>query len=125
MASPLAAAAKSLRVSSRHCMPKQTPFRIQRRLSGSVNGSSGQTSPKPRKFEVVLDNGTLYIDKDLAIVLGWNTDSQVEGVPLSLHGWDPTFFTITRTGTDNGMLRPFRAFRKINLHFRMVISRNG
>ncbi|KLO14828.1 hypothetical protein SCHPADRAFT_825691 [Schizopora paradoxa] len=91
---------KLLRTTPRRKLFSRTPFRIQHRPSGSFV----QSSTQPRNFDVVLDNETLYITKELAIALGWHPGSQVEGVPLSLHGWVPTYFTITRKGTDSEWL---------------------
>lgn len=60
--------------------------------------SQGQTA---KEFKVVLDNGTLYVDQAVAEALGWSTD-RPNGVPLTLSGWQPKYFAIARTGTDNG-----------------------
>ncbi len=50
---------------------------------------------------MVLDNDTLYIDQGLAEALGWDRVKQ-DSVPLTLHGWGPTYFAIARTGSDSG-----------------------
>ena len=66
--------------------------------------SAGVVAPVPTKeFKVVLDNDTLYVDQELAESLGWRAETNAaEGVPLTLHGWGPHFFAITRTGSDSG-----------------------
>ena len=56
----------------------------------------------PQKFTVTLDNEILYIDKELAQALGWKPNQDLDGVPLSLHGWEPGYFTITPKGSDSG-----------------------
>ncbi|KLO05533.1 hypothetical protein SCHPADRAFT_803535, partial [Schizopora paradoxa] len=68
-----------------------------------LEGNSG-LSNEPRKFEVILDNQTLYIPKDLATALGWKIETGIDGAPLSLHGCEPTFFTITPKGSDSEKL---------------------
>ncbi|RDX49905.1 hypothetical protein OH76DRAFT_1381557 [Lentinus brumalis] len=57
----------------------------------------------PKEFKVVLDNDTLYIDQGLAEALGWDRVKQ-DSVPLTLHGWGPTYFAIARTGSDSELL---------------------
>ncbi|TBU45805.1 hypothetical protein BD309DRAFT_955299 [Dichomitus squalens] len=77
-------------------------FRVQSatRLAGSI-----ATSSPAKEFRVVLDNGTLYIDQELAQSLGWHTEvNAAEGVPLTLHGWGPHYFAISRTGSDSEAL---------------------
>ncbi|KAH8117279.1 hypothetical protein DFH11DRAFT_996982 [Phellopilus nigrolimitatus] len=66
--------------------------------------NSSSSSPPALEFKVVLDNQTLYVGKPLAEALGWTPQAGINGVKLSLHGWDPTFFTITRAGTDSEWL---------------------
>ncbi|KAH8116015.1 hypothetical protein DFH11DRAFT_1583597 [Phellopilus nigrolimitatus] len=66
--------------------------------------NSSNSSSTALQFKVVLDNQTLYVGKPLAEALGWTPQAGVDGVKLSLHGWDPTFFTITRAGTDSEWL---------------------
>ena len=55
-----------------------------------------------REFKVVLDNDTLYVDTSLAEALGWTSNVNEEGVPLTLRGWAPHYFAITRVGSDSG-----------------------
>ncbi|KAH9850424.1 hypothetical protein C2E23DRAFT_835058 [Lenzites betulinus] len=70
--------------------------RAQSLLSRSGSGA--------REFKVILDNDTLYVDQRLAEALGWTTATQAEGVSLTLNGWAPHYFAITRTGTDSDLL---------------------
>jgi len=74
-------------------------------LSSNSN-KPAPVSGEPRRFEVVLDNETLYIPKELASALGWNPDAGngTTGVSLSLHGWEPAFFAIAPTGSDSELL---------------------
>lgn len=73
---------------------------VIRRCQTNVARSADTAAPKD--YKVVLDNGTLYIDQDLAEALGWDSE-QRNGVSLKLHGWAPTYFTITQTGSESGM----------------------
>lgn len=50
----------------------------------------------------MVDGQTLYISKELATDLGWRRDQALEGVKLTLHGWEPGYFTITLTDSDAG-----------------------
>lgn len=75
-----------------------------RRMSSSTTPSTCTPEiPAPTEHRVVLDNQTLYISQELAEGLGWKPNQSLDGVKLSLHGWEPTFFTITPTGTDFGI----------------------
>jgi hypothetical protein len=60
------------------------------------------TAPAPQEHKVLLDNGTLYLKKELAEALGWKPDHGIDGLRLSLHGWEPSYFAITQYGTDGG-----------------------
>ncbi|KAJ6585134.1 hypothetical protein B0H19DRAFT_412783 [Mycena capillaripes] len=62
------------------------------------------TSPTATTHEVVVDNQTIYITREIAEALGWKPNQGFEGVQLTLHGWEPSFFTITPTGSDSEML---------------------
>lgn len=62
--------------------------------------SEASLFPQPKEYKVILDNQTLYIDQDLAKALGWKSTG--EPMKLTLRGWEPTYFTITPTGTDSG-----------------------
>ncbi|KAJ7658411.1 hypothetical protein B0H17DRAFT_886240, partial [Mycena rosella] len=55
------------------------------------------------KHEVVVDNQTLYIPRAMAEALGWrpNQGMYQSGVQLTLHGWEPSYFTISPTGSDS------------------------
>lgn len=67
--------------------------------------STLSSSSTTREFKVVLDNDTLYIDRELAEALGWAAGrSQTQGVPLTLSGWAPNYFVIARTGSDSDRL---------------------
>ncbi|OSD07415.1 hypothetical protein PYCCODRAFT_1473970 [Trametes coccinea BRFM310] len=59
------------------------------------------TSTATREFKVVLDNETLYIPQELAEALGWNAAKEDGSVPLTLRGWAPHYFPITRKGSDS------------------------
>ena len=61
------------------------------------------SSVKPVEYKVALDNQTLYIGKELAKALGWDGGLGAGRIELSLHGLDPTFFTITPTGSESGV----------------------
>jgi hypothetical protein len=70
-----------------------------RRYSSQLSGTGLR-----REFKVVLDNNTLYVDQTIAEALGWKPDTESkDGVPLTLTGWSPHYFTIARTGTDSGI----------------------
>ncbi|KAJ7091234.1 hypothetical protein C8R44DRAFT_416209 [Mycena epipterygia] len=56
------------------------------------------------KHEVFLDNQTMYITREMAEALGWKPNQGLEGVQLTLHGWEPSFFTISPTGSDSELL---------------------
>lgn len=56
----------------------------------------------PTEHKVVLDNGTLYLGRELAKALGWKPELGKQGVNLTLRGWEPTYFTVTVTGSDSG-----------------------
>ncbi|OBZ65855.1 hypothetical protein A0H81_14099 [Grifola frondosa] len=58
----------------------------------------------PAQFTVVLDNETLYIDQQLAEALGWKPNQKLDGLPLTLSGWAPSYFAIARTGSDSDLL---------------------
>ncbi|KAI9058158.1 hypothetical protein FKP32DRAFT_1761665 [Trametes sanguinea] len=57
-----------------------------------------------REFKVVLDNETLYVPQELAEALGWDATKQDGSVPLTLRGWSPRYFPITRKGSDSDVL---------------------
>ena len=59
-----------------------------------------QTTPK--EFKVTLDGGTLYVEQEIAEALGWKGVLPAEGVSLRLSGWAPSYFAITKMGTDAG-----------------------
>ncbi|KAF8590846.1 hypothetical protein K439DRAFT_1299745, partial [Ramaria rubella] len=58
----------------------------------------------PTEHKVLLDGQTLYITKELAQALGWKADQGLDGFKLTLHGWEPSFFTVTPSGTDSEWL---------------------
>ena len=63
-----------------------------------------------REFKVVLDESsrTVYVEQPLAEALGWSTETPAEnGVPLTLRGWEPNYFIITRSGSEAGQDTPF------------------
>ncbi|TDL30217.1 hypothetical protein BD410DRAFT_56312 [Rickenella mellea] len=67
--------------------------------------ASSTSTRSTSKHTVVLDNQTLYIDESLAKALGWNPQHGSDvGVPLSLSGWGPSYFTITPKGSDSDRL---------------------
>ena len=68
-----------------------------RRLS-----SNAPLASSPQEHKVLLDNGTMYIKKELSEALGWKPEHGVDGLRLSLHGWEPSYFTITQSGTMGG-----------------------
>ncbi|KAJ7675683.1 hypothetical protein DFH06DRAFT_664741 [Mycena polygramma] len=68
------------------------------------NQFSSSLAVGAKKHEVVLDNQTLFLTREVAEALGWKPDQGPEGVQLTLHGWEPDFFTITPTGSDSEML---------------------
>ena len=71
-------------------------------IAASRHMSTSQVSCR-REFKVILDNDTLYVEQPLAEALGWKPDhSSDKGIPLTLSGWAPHYFAITRTGTDSG-----------------------
>ncbi len=87
------------------------PFLRSSSTKSASNLNSNKSAPalsgEPRKFEVVLDNETLYIPKELASALGWKPDAGTQpgtGISLSLHGWEPAFFAIAPTGSDSGRI---------------------
>ena len=80
---------------------------IKLRSPSSLGYRRRSESSSTREFRVVLDNETLYIDKSLAEALGWTPNTGHEGVKLSLHGWDPTYFTITPSGSHAGKKKVF------------------
>lgn len=48
---------------------------------------------------------TLYVTEEIAQALGWTPEAgQAEGVKLTLHGWKPGYFAITKTGSESGEL---------------------
>ncbi|KAF8966505.1 hypothetical protein BDZ97DRAFT_1657605 [Flammula alnicola] len=77
---------------------------IVRPRSLSSIGSFKHRSTSAREFKVILDNDTLYIEQPLAEALGWKPDVSSQGIPLTLSGWQPHYFAITRTGTDADLL---------------------
>ena len=72
--------------------------------------SAGVVAPGPTKeFKVVLDESsrTVYVEQPLAEALGWSTETPAEnGVPLTLRGWEPNYFVITRSGSEAGQDTP-------------------
>lgn len=84
-------------------LPRQGMIATRRMSSSTTPSTRTPEIPAPTEHRVVLDNQTLYISQELAEGLGWKPSQSLDGVKLSLHGWDPTFFTITPTGTDFGI----------------------
>ncbi|KIY46959.1 hypothetical protein FISHEDRAFT_59976 [Fistulina hepatica ATCC 64428] len=76
----------------------------RRRISTSTPADVQPVLSSPKEFKVVLDYETLYIDQRLAEALGWNKETGVEGVPLTLSGWSPSYFAIARTGSESDLL---------------------
>jgi len=70
------------------------------------NSTIGTTRavPPPTEHKVVLDNQTLYISREVAECLGWKPDQGAKGTPLTLHGWEPSYFTITPSGSESEIL---------------------
>lgn len=54
---------------------------------------------------MLLDGQTLYINEDVARALGWTPETGSAGVQLTLRGWSPTFFAVTKTGSEEGALQ--------------------
>jgi len=54
--------------------------------------------------EIMVDNKILYITREIAESLGWKPDQGANGIPLTLYGREPSFFTITPTGSDSDRL---------------------
>ncbi|KAI0770493.1 hypothetical protein C8Q74DRAFT_1317747 [Fomes fomentarius] len=75
--------------------PSNSPHLRSRHTLGMCF-SSGSAA---KEFKVVLDNGTLYVDQELAEALGWDP-AKKESVPLTLNGWAPQYFAVARTGSD-------------------------
>ena len=66
-------------------------------------------SESRREFKVVLDESsrTVYVEQPLAEALGWSTETPAENsVPLTLRGWEPNYFVITRSGSEAGQDTP-------------------
>ncbi|KZV70456.1 hypothetical protein PENSPDRAFT_579343 [Peniophora sp. CONT] len=64
-------------------------------------------SDSRREFKVILDESSrsLYIEQPLAEALGWTPEVRAEaGVPLTLRGWAPNYFVVTRSGSDGDEL---------------------
>jgi len=51
------------------------------------------------KFQITLDDSTLYVMQNLAEALGWHSTN---GISFRLNGWEPSYFDITQTGTVAG-----------------------
>ncbi|KAJ7611025.1 hypothetical protein FB45DRAFT_682384, partial [Roridomyces roridus] len=47
---------------------------------------------------------TLYVDQRLAEALGWTHDAPSTGVPLTLAGWEPSYFAITQKDSNEEQL---------------------
>lgn len=75
--------------------------------------ASSSTAKRPQKFDVTLDGETLYLPQDLAEKLGWTADQGVDGSSLTMHGLEPHYFVVAKTGSDSGPspspLHPFDA----------------
>ena len=56
------------------------------------------------KHSVTLEKDTLYVDEGVARGLGWEPGQPLDGVELTLHGWEKGYFVITRKGTDAGII---------------------
>ncbi|TDL27176.1 hypothetical protein BD410DRAFT_783364 [Rickenella mellea] len=89
--------------------PRLPPCHVARVVNHTCNFArlfaSGTPRFSPSKHTVVLDNQTLYIDRDIAKALGWDPQrGSNAGIALSLSGWDPTYFTITPKGSDSDRL---------------------
>lgn len=87
-----------------HSIPRKLATRHF--VASRFSSTSSPSLSSAREFKVVLDNQTLYFEKPLAEALGWTHQSGVEGVKLTLHGWDPKFFAITPSGADSGKAYP-------------------
>lgn len=72
------------------------------RWNSRMNSTKSSQWPSPKEFRVLLDNETLYVDKDLAMALGWKPDGP--GASLTLNGVGQSYFTITPTGSDSDRL---------------------
>ena len=82
-------------------LPLRAISRIHTRRLGVRAQSILSPSKTAKEFQVVLDNGTVYVDQAVAEALGWSTDKEAS-IPLTLRGWSPHYFAITRRGTDDG-----------------------
>ncbi|KAJ7476932.1 hypothetical protein B0H11DRAFT_1809823, partial [Mycena galericulata] len=40
----------------------------------------------------------------MAEALGWKPNQGLDGVQLTLHGWEPSYFAISPTGSDSELL---------------------
>ena len=75
-------------------------------------------SESRREFKVVLDESsrTVYVEQPLAEALGWSTETPAEnGVPLTLRGWEPNYFVITRSGSEAGQDTPLYEYSTTNV----------
>ncbi|OCH84001.1 hypothetical protein OBBRIDRAFT_742357 [Obba rivulosa] len=77
--------------------------RVSRSALAARYQSTLSSSPSAKEFKVVLDGDTLYVNQALAEALGWSP-AQTKGVSLTLSGWAPQYFAITRSGSDSDLL---------------------
>lgn len=75
------------------------------------------------KHKVLLDGQTLYINKDLAEAIGWKPYIALDGLKLLLHGWEPSFFTITVSGDNDES--PLRCTRKVKFNILFLGTRRA
>jgi len=65
--------------------------------------SAGPLFPPTKEYKATLDHETLYTPHELAEALGWRPD-QKEPCKLTLSGWEPGYFALTKEGSDAGEL---------------------
>lgn len=78
---------------------RQCGSNVKRRFQSNKSTS---IHPSPTEHKVVHDGRTLYIEQDLAEALGWTPEQGPEGLRLTLHGWAPSYFSVTPQGSDSG-----------------------
>lgn len=58
--------------------------------------------PEAKHHNCALDNETLYVPESVAKALRWKPGQDLKGLQLTLHGWEPGYFAISRTGSESG-----------------------
>lgn len=101
---------------------RTTPFLRRRTPSLSSILFRRTNVSSVRQFKVTLDNETVYVEQPLAEALGWDPAQPSQSVTLSLSGWAPHFFAITRSGSDADLLARGTVESANNPHVQTVLQ---